>query len=192
MMQELIFYVFAIVAVFSATMVVVSSNPVRSALFLVTCFFATAGIWLLAEAEFLALVLILVYVGAVMTLFLFVIMMLDIDVITKKHLLKTYLPMGLIVIGLMVLLMLVAIEPERFAFAHLQQVKLHAADYSNVEELGEVLYTQYAYAFELAAVLLLVAIVAAISLAHRGPRNRKVQKPVKQMQVKRDERVRLV
>lgn len=189
---NIIFYIFAFVAIAAAALVVTSSNPVRGVLALVLTFFASAGMWLIAHAEFLALVLILVYVGAVMTLFLFVIMMLNIDVVSmKKHFVR-YLPVGLIVVGLLTTLMFVAVQPQHFNFAHLAAAPVHGADYSNTRALGMVLYTDYAYAFELAAVLLLIAIISAITLSHRGPRNCKTQKPADQMQVRRQDRVRLV
>lgn len=190
--QLLVFYAFAITAVGAATMVVTSSNPVRAALFLVLSFFACAGLWMLAHAEFLSLVLILVYVGAVMTLFLFVIMMLNIDHAAVKRQFVRFLPLGIGVVGLLVFLMLVAIRPENFAFAHLAAAKLHGPDYNNTKELGSVLYTNYAYAFEVAGVLLLVAIISAISLAHRGPRNCKTQQPQQQIRVRKEDRIRIV
>lgn len=190
--QLLVFYAFAFTAVGAATMVVASGNPVRSALFLVLSFFACAGLWLLAHAEFLALVLILVYVGAVMTLFLFVIMMLNIDIVSVKSQFVRYLPLGIGVVALLVFLMLVAVRPENFAFSHLANAELHGPGYSNTKELGSVLYTNYAYAFEMAGVLLLVAIIAAISLSHRGPRNCKTQQPQMQIRVRREDRVRIV
>lgn len=189
---ELIFYLFALIAVGSGAMVIISNNPVRSALFLVLAFFAAAGLWLMAQAEFLALILILVYVGAVMTLFLFVIMMLNIDVVTQKRRFVRYLPFGLGIVGLLLLLMLVAIRPEQFSFAHLANAMIHSKDFSNTQALGEVLYTQYAFGFEIAAAILLVAMISAISLAHRGPRNAKTQRPNEQVRVKAKDRIRLV
>lgn len=189
---DLIFYAFAATAVFAATMVVASNNPVRSALFLVLAFFAAAGMWMLTQAEFLSLILVLVYVGAVMTLFLFVIMMININVASMKQGFVRYLPFGLMIVSLLVFLMFVAIKPEHFVFEHLAKAKMHGADYSNTRELGMVLYTQYAYPFILAAVLLLVAIISAISLAFRGPQNCKTQSIPDQIKVRREDRVRLV
>lgn len=190
--QLLTFYAFAFVAISAGAMVVLGSNPVRSALFLVLSFFACAGMWILAHAEFLALVLILVYVGAVMTLFLFVIMMLNIDVVSMKRQAMRYLPLGLGIVALLVFLMLAAIRPDNFNFAHLANAQLQDANYSNTKELGAVLYTNYAYAFEIAGMLLLVAIIAAISLSHRGPRDSKTQKPQEQIRVRREDCVRVV
>lgn len=190
--QQLIFYIFAATVVGSAIMVVVLNNPVRCALFLVLAFLASAGLWILAYAEFLALVLVLVYVGAVMTLFLFVIMMLDINIVSMRRHFVRYLPFGLIVVGLLVLLIVMAVRPEHFDFARLTQAVIKEAQLSNVASIGRVLYTEYVYAFELAAVLLLVAIVSAIALAHRGSQTNKTQSILKQLLVRRDERVHLV
>ena len=190
--QQVIFYVFAFMAILSAGVVVTSRNPVISALFLVMTFFAMAGIWLLAHAEFLSLILVLVYVGAVMTLFLFVIMMLNIDVVTQTKGYMRYLPIGLGIVGLMVFLMIVAIAPAQFGFEHLPVQIAANATVSNTEQLGLVLYTDYVYAFEIAAVLLLVAIIAAICLVHQGPRNCKTQSPTDQIKVRREDRVRVL
>lgn len=187
----LIFYGLSAITIASAIMVISSNNPVRSVLFLVLTFIASAGIWLLTQAEFLALILILVYVGAVMTLFLFVVMMLNIDFATQKQRFVRYLPLGLIIAALLILLMFMAIQPQYFGIEHLQQATAQAADFSNVKQLGAVLYTQYAVDFELAGVLLLVAIVSAISLAHRPPRKCKTQDPVAQMMVQAKDRISL-
>lgn len=190
--QQVIFYIFAAIAVLAAGSVVLSNNPVRSALSLVLTFFAAAGIWLLAQAEFLALVLILVYVGAVMTLFLFVIMMLNIDIAAMKTNIRRRLPIGILLVGGLLFLMFLAIHPEHFGFAHLQQAQVHAVDYSSVKALGQLLYTSYAFAFELAAVILLVAIIAATVLVHRAPRACKTQRPNQQMRVRAQDRIELV
>jgi len=191
-LQQIIFYIFSLVAVASATTVVVSNNPVRSALFLVLTFFSCAGLWILAHAEFLALILILVYVGAVMTLFLFVIMMLNIDVVSMRRRFLRYLPIGVGILGLLIFLMIIAIRPENFTSAHLSKAMLQPADYSNVKELGYALYTNYALGFELAGVLLLIAIISAISLANRGPRDCKTQRPSAQIRVRKSDRIRLI
>ncbi len=188
----IIFYIFAFVAIAAAVAVVLSNNPVHAVLALVLAFFASAGIWLIAQAEFLALILILVYVGAVMTLFLFVIMMLNIDAASMKKTLGRYIPIGLIIVVLLTVLMFVAIRPENFNFAQLANAHVHAAEFSNIKQLGLILYTNYAYAFELAAVLLLIAIIAAITLSHRPSRECKTQKVVEQMRVRRQDRVRIV
>ena len=190
--QLLIFYIFAATAVGSAAMVITSRNPVHSALFLVLTFVASAGIWILAQAEFLALILILVYVGAVMTLFLFVVMMLNINIAVARKQMLRFLPIGIGVVALLLFLMFVAIKPENFGFDHLAQATAMPADFSSVEAIGKILYTDYVLPFELAAVLLLVAIIAAISLTHRPPRKRKTQNPVEQIRVRRQDRVKLV
>lgn len=191
-LQLTIFYILAFVAVASAVLVVLSNNPVRSALSLVLTFFASAGIWILAQAEFLALVLVLVYVGAVMTLFLFVIMMLDINVVTLRSRVLRSLPIGFIVILLLAILLGVAVTPEYFNLPHLAQAQMDSGQVINVEQLGLVLYNKYAYAFEIAGALLLVAIIAAISLTHREPRERKSQEPRAQIKVRREDRIQLV
>jgi NADH-quinone oxidoreductase subunit J len=189
--QPLVFYVFAIILLISGVMVITSRNPVRGALFLVLAFFASSVIWMLLQAEFLALVLIFVYVGAVMTLFLFVVMMLNIDTAPLRAGFVRYLPLGILVIVLLVGLMILAINPKHFNGAGYQAIN-QPADYSNVKELGNILYTQYLYPFEIAAVLLLVAIISAISLAFRGRRDRKTQTMAEQANVNPADRIRIV
>lgn len=192
MTQAFIFYFFALVAVISALMVITSRYPVRAVLFLVLTFFSSAVLWMLLEAEFLSLVLIFVYVGAVMTLFLFVVMMLNLDIAPRQKGWVQYLPVGILLMVAMGALMLRVINPHYFPVIAYPGV-VHPANYSNVQELGGLLYTQYVYPFELAAVLLLVAIVAAISLAFRGRKtNTKAQKISEQLEVKPRDRVRLV
>jgi NADH-quinone oxidoreductase subunit J len=189
---HIIFYLFATIAVCSAFAVITVRNPVRSVLSLVITFFAMAGIWMLLQAEFLSLILLLVYVGAVMTLFLFVVMMLNIDVENKRPGFVSYLPVGIIIVLLMTGLTIAALGPEYFGLAQMPIPPSHAADYSNTRELGSLLYTEYAYPFEVAGVLLLAAIIAAITLAHRGPVRRKVQNVSQQISVRPQDRVRLV
>lgn len=173
LLQQIIFYCFAALLLLSALMVVISRNPVRSALFLVLAFFASAGLWILLQAEFLALILIVVYVGAVMTLFLFVVMMIDIDLAELKKGFVRYLPLGALVLAAMVALMILVLAQYHFGLFKQLHPTMHPANYSNIKALGSVLYTDYVYVFELAAVLLLIAIISAISMAHRGPRHRK-------------------
>jgi len=185
-----IFYFFAAVLVFSGLRVITARNPVHAALFLVLAFFSAAAIWMLLEAEFLALTLVLVYVGAVMVLFLFVVMMLDVNFDTLREGFWRHLPVGLLVSGAMVAEMVLVLSAESFSGAPAPE--RHGFDYSNTRELGAVLYTQYLYAFELAAVLLLVAIVAAIALTLRrreGVRRTDVSEQVK---VRREDRLRLL
>lgn len=189
---QFIFYIFSAIAVGSAVMVVASSNPVRGALFLVLVFFAMAGIWMLLHAEFLSLILVLVYVGAVMTLFLFVVMMLRVDIVRFRESFVRYLPWGILTVVLMVGLTILAVGPAHFGLQMVPSPLLKPADYSNTADLGMVLYTDFAYPFEIAAVMLLTAIIAAISLTHRKPTRRKSQESSEQVAVKRDDRVRLL
>jgi NADH-quinone oxidoreductase subunit J len=189
--EQLIFYVFAIILVASASMVITARNPVHSALFLVLAFFASAGVWLLLEAEFLAITLVLVYVGAVMVLFLFVVMMLDINLTPLREGFTRYLPVGGAIAFLMVVAMGLVVGSKYFGLVQSVEVR-HTADYNNTRELGTALYTDYLYPFEIASVILLVAIVAAIALTMRGRRQTKAQRPEEQVVVKRQDRVRLV
>lgn len=190
---QALFYAFSAVLLLSALMVVFSANPVRAVLFLVLAFFCGCSLWMLLQAEFLALVLIFVYIGAVMTLFLFVIMMLDINVGQQPR--KgwfLYAPLAMLVLGLLVVLVLSVFKPGYFE-GDLYQLVIQDEHYSNVKSLGAVLYTEYVYPFELAAALLLVAIVAAICLAFRGKRSvGKSQRISEQVAVRRSDRVRLV
>ncbi|HHH39592.1 MAG TPA: NADH-quinone oxidoreductase subunit J [Sedimenticola sp.] len=188
-----VFYVFAAILVFAAVMVITRRNPVQSALFLVLAFFTSAGIWLLAEAEFLALVLVLVYVGAVMVLFLFVVMMLDIEVAALKAGFIRYLPLGVLIALLLAMEILLVVGPENFGLAQFPPPAPHPADYSNTAELGRVLYTVYMYPFEIAAVILLVGIIAAIGLTLRKRPRTKYQNPSLQVRVKKGpDRIRVV
>lgn len=211
LLMQIIFYVFAALAVFSALMVVSQNNPVRCVLFLVLTFFASAALWLMAYAEFLSLILILVYVGAVMTLFLFVVMMLNIDVEMLKNNARRYFPFGLLIVAFLTGLLIKSL-PSNFlqqdasgkqlveqamnsqqmnAITHTVSVASTPA-VSNTEALGLVLYTDYFLAFEIAAVILLVAIVSAITLVHRGAIRSKRQDIVKQIMTRSTDRVELV
>ncbi len=189
---QIIFYLFSAVAIVSALIVVASANPVRGVLSLVLTFFAMAGVWLLLHAEFLALILVLVYVGAVMTLFLFVVMMLRVDVASVREGFVRYLPFAVLLAVMIVGILIVVVGPKQFGLTSMPVPVALAANYNNLADLGMVLYTNYAYPFEIAAVLLLTAIVAAISLTHRKPRHRKSQNIGKQIAVKPSDRVRLV
>lgn len=188
---QLCFYFFGAVLVFAAGMVVTIRNPVKSALFLVLAFFSASCIWITLEAEFLAIVLVLVYVGAVMVLFLFVVMMLDIDLAVLRAGFAQYLPVGGVIALLLIveiaMVMLAGFGPENFG-----QPSAHPADYSNSKELGLLIYTVYVYPFEIAAILLLVAIVAAITLTMRRRPESKYINPATQIQVNRDDRLRII
>ena len=187
--QTAVFYVFAAILVFAALRVITVRNPVHAALWLVLSFFTAAAIWLLLGAEFLAIVLVLVYVGAVMVLFLFVIMMLDINFDELRRNFRSYLPVGAAVGALVLLEMVLVILAGASAAGSASTASPPA---SNTAALGKLLYVDYVYPFELAAVLLLVAIVAAIALTHRKRRETKTQDPGEQVKVRREDRVRLV
>ena len=191
MTEQIIFYFFAALLVLSALMVITVRNPVHAALFLVLSFFSSAAIWLLLEAEFLAIALVLVYVGAVMVLFLFVVMMLDINLAPLREGFARYLPVGLVMAALMIVAMGIMVGSDYFHVPQTVSMQ-HAADYSNTRELGRVLYTAFLYPFEVAGAILLVAIVAAISLTMRKPRDVKTPKPEMQIDAKRENRVRIV
>lgn len=165
--EKFLFYVFALTAVLASLGVIGSRNPVRAALFLVLAFVATAGVWLLLQAEFLGIVLILVYVGAVMVLFLFVIMMLDINLTPLKEGFARYLPIGIVVALVVLAEMAMVLNPTFFGLENFPSPVALAATDSNTKMLGQLLFTEYLFAFELAAVLLLLSIVAAIVLTLR-------------------------
>lgn len=190
--EAIIFYVFATILVVSAGAVVTVKNPVYAALLLVLAFFTSAAIWLLLEAEFLAITLVLVYVGAVMVLFLFVVMMLDINLVPLREGFIRYLPVGIGVALVMFVEMVLVVGSKHFGLEQFGEGVKHAADYSNTRELGNVLYTVYVYPFEIAAAILLVAIVAAIALTMRRRPQTKYQDPAAQVLVKRNQRVRMV
>jgi NADH-quinone oxidoreductase subunit J len=189
---HIIFYVFATVAVCSGVAVITARNPVRSVLSLVVTFFAMAGTWMLLRAEFLSLILVLVYVGAVMTLFLFVVMMLSVDLESKRSGFVRYFPFGLIIILLLMGITIAALGPQYFGIAQMPAPQPEAANYNNVQHLGMLLFTTYAYPFEIAGVLLLAAIIAAITLTHRGPLRRKVQNVSEQIAVRPEDRLRII
>jgi len=186
--QTTVFYVFAAILVFAALRVITVRNPVHAALWLVLCFFTAAAIWLLLKAEFLAIALVLVYVGAVMVLFLFVVMMLDINFDNLRKNFKSYIPVGGIV-GILVLLEMALVIIGSGVAGNTAVPMVQA---SNTQALGRLLYVEFVYPFEVAAVVLLVAIVAAIALTHREPRGAKYQDAGAQVKVQRADRVRLV
>lgn len=193
-MEKVLFYIFAAVLIFAASRVITARNPVHAALFLVLAFVNSSFLWMLLEAEFLSIALVLVYVGAVMVLFLFVVMMLDINVAPLREGFTQYLPLGATIAAIIALEMILVIGGKGgyFGSGNFALPLPHPADYSNTQELGRVLYTVYVYPFEIAAVILLVAIIAAISLTMRRRTGTKYQDPAVQVLVQRDDRVRLV
>ena len=190
--QDLVFYALALILLYAALSVITTRNPVYAALFLVLAFFTAAGIWLLLEAEFLAITLVLVYVGAVMVLFLFVVMMLDINLDRLREGFWQALPVALPVGGLMAVEMVMIVGVNNFGADKVLAPAAKPADYSNTAALGSVLYTDYLLAFELAAVVLLVAIVAAIALTLRSRKESKPTDANKQVAVKKADRLRIV
>jgi len=188
--EMIIFYVFSAITLVSALRVITARNPVHAALFLVLAFFSSAAIWMLLRAEFLAITLVLVYVGAVMVLFLFVVMMLDINIEKVRAGFWANLPLALVVGGFIAVEMILVVS---HALRRSSGLVDPGQGHSNTRELGRVLYTDYVYPFELAAVVLLVAIVAAIALTMRSRRkDTKFQDPSQQVRVKRADRVRLI
>lgn len=190
--QDIVFYTLAAILLYAGLRVITTRNPVYAALYLVLAFFTAAGIWLLLEAEFLAIVLVLVYVGAVMVLFLFVVMMLDINLDRLREGFWSALPVALPIGGLMAVEMVMIVGVRNFGLDKIPAPKTHAAEYSNTAELGRVLYTDYLLPFELASVVLLVAIVAAIALTLRDRKDSKSMDPAKQVLVRKADRIRIV
>jgi NADH-quinone oxidoreductase subunit J len=188
--QAFLFYILAAILVFAAMRVVTARNPVHAALWLVLSFFTAAAHWLMLRAEFLAIALVLVYVGAVMVLFLFVVMMLDVNFDSLRRQFRSYVPVGATVFALVLLemaLVLLGNRPVGIAAG-----TAPAAPGGNTRALGRLLYTDYVYPFEIAAVILLVAIIAAIALTHRRRRETKYQDPAEQVKVRAADRLRIV
>ena len=192
MIVNLMFYVFAAVLVICALGVITARNPVHCALFLVAAFLNSAVIWLLLEAEFLAITLVVVYVGAVMVLWLFVVMMMDIDVDKLRQGFTRYAPVGAIIALVVVAQIATVVYVRKLGLGHVAAPAPKPAGYSNTAELGQLLYTQYLYPFEVAAVILLVAIVAAITLTMRRRPGQKQQDVAKQVAVRAADRLRVV
>ena len=184
------FYAFAAILVFAGLRVITTRNPVHAALWLVLSFFTAACLWILLQAEFLAITLVLVYVGAVMVLFLFVVMMLDVNFEAFREHFRSYIPIGALVGALVLLEMTLVIVGA--AIGKTGPDVPPAPTGSNTQALGRLIYVDYVYVFEIAAVVLLVAIVAAIALTHRDRKESKYQDPGRQVKVRRAERVRLV
>jgi len=192
MIVHLLFYVFAAILVIAALGVIIARNPVHCALFLVFAFLNSAVIWLLLEAEFLAVTLIVVYVGAVMVLWLFVVMMLDVDVEKLREGFTRYAPLGALIALIVVAQIGVVVWVRRLGLPEVPMQTPKPQGYSNTAELGQLLYTQYLYPFEVAAVILLVAIVAAITLTMRRRPGQKLQDIGAQVAVRARDRVRII
>jgi NADH-quinone oxidoreductase subunit J len=190
-LEQLFFAFFAAILLISALTVIVARNTVRCALALALAFIASSGLWMLLHAEFLALILALVYVGAVMTLFLFVVMTLNLDTEPRQEGFVHYLPYGIVILALMAALIIYALKHSSFAAMTAPQLLNQDVNASNIKAIGDILYTVYAYPFELAGVLLLIAIVAAISLDLRMRRGKK-QQASEQIAVKRENRIQLI
>jgi len=188
--KTVLFYAFSAILIFAATRVITARNPVHAALFLVLSFFSAAGVWMLLKAEFLSIVLVLVYVGAVMVLFMFVVMMLDINLDKLRQGFWGYFPLAA-TIGVVIVLEMSAVLFHGFWDPTIQ-VPAAAATIGNTRELGKLIYTQYIYAFEIAAVVLLVAIVAAVALTMRRRKDTKYFSPADAVRVKRNDRIRIV
>jgi len=192
-LEAIFFYLFSAAAIVSGIFVIIARNPVHAVLFLILAFFSAAGLFVLLGAEFLAMLLVIVYVGAVAVLFLFVVMMLDIDVATMRAGFIKHLPVALLVAIAMVLEIWLVVGPGNFGLEQFAAPAARAADYNNTAELGSILYTVYMYPFEIAAVILLVAIIAAIGLTMRKHPETKYQNPSLQVRVRKgSDRVRLV
>jgi len=190
--QTFVFYAFSAILVFAGLRVITTRNPVHAALWLVLSFFSAAGVWLLLQAEFLAIALVLVYVGAVMVLFLFVVMMLDVNFDKMRERFKSYIPVAATV-GILVLVeMALVLVGGYLGGERTVAPPAAAAGYSNTRALGLQIYTDYAYPFEIAAMILLVAIIAAIALTHRRRRETKYQNPTEQVRVHRNDRLRVL
>lgn len=190
--QTVLFYVFSTVMVLSALRVITARNPVHAVLFLVLCFFNAAGLWMLLHAEFLSIMLVMVYVGAVMVLFLFVVMMLDINIERLRQGFWSYLPLGAFVGLIMAGEMGLVLAGRYFGIDAIPAPATPDAGFSNTKELGRLLFTDYVYPFELASVILLVAIIAAVVLTIRNRKDNKAMNPRLQVRVKAADRFRVV
>ena len=187
---SILFYVFSLFFVGSSLMMIVSRNTAKGALWLILTFFSAASLWLLLEAEFLAITLILIYVGAVMVLFMFVIKMLDTEESTLRAQFTRYLPLGIFVSLVVIVQMALVLNAGPFDLETVGLPEQHGASYSNITSIAQQLYTIYVYPFELAAILLLIAIIAAITLVHRTQVNSKKQNIAEQISVQAKDRMR--
>ena len=191
-LKSAIFYFLATILVLASVRVITAKNPVHAALFLVLAFFNAAGIWMLLQAEFLAIILVMVYVGAVMVLFLFVVMMLDINLERLRQGFWSYLPLGAAIGVLMTFEMALVLGGRYFGLEAIPNPAPGAAGLSNTKELARLMFTNYVYPFELASVLLLMAIIAAVALTKRARKSSKAQDISDQVAVKAKDRFRLV
>lgn len=191
-LEKILFYGLAGLVVLAALMVITSKNSVRAVLSLVLAFVASAGIWLLLESDYLAMTLIVVYVGAVMVLFLFVVMMLDLNLSPLKESFIRHLPLAVLIAGLSVGELIWMIQHSPQTAQTISQLAARSSDYSSIKQLGMSLYSNYLYPFELAAVLLLVSMVAAVSLTFRGMKSRRTQQIAAQVRVTKEERLEIV
>ena len=190
--KSAVFYFMATILVLASLRVITARNPVHAALFLVLAFFSAGGIWMLLQAEFLAIVLVMVYVGAVMVLFLFVVMMLDINLERLRQGFWSYLPLGATIGLLMTLEMALVLAGRYYGLEAMPDPGTPSPGFNNTKELGRLLFTDYVYPFELASVILLVAIVAAVALTKRQRKESKVQNVAAQISVRRNDRLRIV
>jgi len=189
--RTFVFYFLSTILVLAGLRVITSRNPVHAALFLVLAFFTASGIWMLLQAEFLAIALVLIYVGAVMVLFLFVVMMLDINLDRLREGFWSYLPLGSIIALLMVAEMGLVLGGNYLGLME-SSLPQTSVGYSNVQAVGRLMFTDYVYPFELASIILLVGIVAAVALTQRGKRKNKAVDPSQQVFVKAKDRYRVL
>jgi NADH-quinone oxidoreductase subunit J len=190
--STIFFYIMATVLVASGLRVITARNPIHAALYLVLAFFTSGAIWMLLHAEFLAIALVLIYVGAVMVLFLFVVMMLDINIDRLREGFWRYLPVGLIVALVMVAEMAMVLNGAYFQLQQLPAPAAPPATHSNTQDLARELFTNYAYPFEIASLILLVAMIAAVALTYRRRQGHKYAHPADQIAVKAADRMRIV
>ena len=190
--KTLLFYIFAAILVIAALRVITARNPVHAALFLVLSFFTAAGIWMLLHAEFLAILLVLVYVGAVMVLFLFVVMMLDLDLDHMRKGFKQFMPVASLVGAVIVAEMSIVLIRGFIGTAQPVQALSPEVAANNTKALGTLLYTEYLFSFEVAGVILLVAIIASVALTLRRRKDTKTQDIAEQIRTRKEDRVRMV
>lgn len=190
--QSILFFIFAAILVIAALRVITAHNPVHSALFLVLSFFTAAAIWMLLQAEFLSIVLVLVYVGAVMVLFLFVVMMLDLDLEHLRKGFKQFLPLASLVGAVIVAEMAIVLVRGFVGTSSPVQALAPEVAANNTKALGTLLYTTYLFSFEVAGLILLVAIIAAVALTLRQRKDTKTQDIAAQIRTRKEDRVRMV